>query len=153
MPLSLQQTYAPRSICFGCGPANPDGLQLNSFVEGEELVAEWRPEKKYEAFVDVVNGGILGALLDCHCNWTAAYHLMRQAGDEKLPSTVTAEYTVTFLAPTPATQLLHLRAHVVDLGKRSARIEGHLAAEGTITATCRAAFVSVGPNHPAYHRW
>jgi hypothetical protein len=36
-------------------------------------------EKKYEAFEGVLNGGIIGTLLDCHCNWTAAYHLMKRA--------------------------------------------------------------------------
>ena len=28
---SLQERYAPASRCFGCGPANPDGLHLRSF--------------------------------------------------------------------------------------------------------------------------
>ena len=37
---SLQETYAPANACFGCGPANPKGLHIRSFVEGEEAVAE-----------------------------------------------------------------------------------------------------------------
>ena len=28
----------------------------------------------------MLNGGIVGALLDCHSNWAAAYHLMTNAG-------------------------------------------------------------------------
>ena len=40
---SLQETYAPKSVCFGCGPANPEGLHIRSFVqgsgEGESLVS------------------------------------------------------------------------------------------------------------------
>jgi hypothetical protein len=32
---SIQDTYFAGMRCFGCGPANPDGLQLKSFaVEG-----------------------------------------------------------------------------------------------------------------------
>ena len=84
---SLQEKYAPRNICFGCGAANPDGLHIRSFLKNSdesrasgEIVAEWKPEKKYEAFEGVLNGGIIGTLLDCHCNWTAAYHLMKRAG-------------------------------------------------------------------------
>src|SRR5215467_15193627 len=73
---SLQEKYAPRNSCFGCGPANPNGLHIRSFTKNGEVVAEWKPEKKYEAFNGVLNGGIIGTLLDCHCNWTAAYHLM-----------------------------------------------------------------------------
>jgi phosphoribosyl-AMP cyclohydrolase len=29
---SLQEFYAPGNACFGCGPANPDGLHIRSFV-------------------------------------------------------------------------------------------------------------------------
>ena len=84
---SLQEKYAPRNVCFGCGTANPDGLHIRSFLKnsdesqaGAEVVAEWKPEKKYEAFDGVLNGGIIGTLLDCHCNWTAAYLLIKRAG-------------------------------------------------------------------------
>ena len=41
-------------------------------------MAEWKPETRYEAFPGVLNGGIIGALLDCHCNWTAAWYLMNK---------------------------------------------------------------------------
>ena len=41
---SLQEKYAPENACFGCGPANPDGLHIRSFVRGDEVVAEWKPE-------------------------------------------------------------------------------------------------------------
>src|SRR6266568_8471663 len=70
---SLQEKYAPKNSCFGCGPSNPDGLHVRSFPKNGEVVAQWKPEKKYEAFDGVLNGGIIGTLLDCHCNWTAAY--------------------------------------------------------------------------------
>jgi len=39
---SLQERYAPDNACFGCGPANPQGLHVRSFVEGDECVAEWK---------------------------------------------------------------------------------------------------------------
>ena len=29
--LPVQERYAPHSVCYGCGPANPDGLHLRSF--------------------------------------------------------------------------------------------------------------------------
>ena len=87
---SLQEKYAPNNSCFGCGPANAQGLRIRSFPKGEEVVAEWIPQSKYEAFPGVLNGGIIGTLLDCHCNWTAAWHLMNTAGADHPPCTVTA---------------------------------------------------------------
>ena len=150
---SLQERYAPGLRCFGCGPANPEGLQVRSFEAGDTLVATWRPGPHHEAFPGVLNGGIIGTLLDCHCNWTAAIALMRQRGDDRPPCTVTAEYTIRMLAPTPTRGEVHLEAKVVALGERSATIDGELSAGGTVTATCRGVFVAVKPGHPAYHRW
>ncbi|MEM8678521.1 MAG: PaaI family thioesterase [Planctomycetota bacterium] len=151
--VSLQDTYAPRSTCFGCGPANADGLQLKSFVEGEQLVARWTPRPRFEAFADTLNGGIIGVLLDCHCNWTAAYHLMQATASDHPPCTVTAEYKVTFAAPTDATTEVTLIAWLAELGTRSAKIQGELRSHGVRTASCDAVFVKVKPGHPAYHRW
>src|SRR5205814_4741602 len=86
---SLQEKYGPNNVCWGCGPANPSGLHIRSFSKNGEVVAEWKPEKKYEAFDGVLNGGVIGTLLDCHCNWTAAYHLMKRANEDRPPCTVT----------------------------------------------------------------
>src|SRR5512133_3075936 len=55
---SLQDRYAPHNRCFGCGPSNPKGLRIKSFVEGEEVVCAWHPEEHHEAFPGMLNGGI-----------------------------------------------------------------------------------------------
>ncbi|MGB9429001.1 MAG: PaaI family thioesterase [Gammaproteobacteria bacterium] len=150
---SLQEIYAPKSVCFGCGPANPKGLHIKSFVQGDEVVAEWIPATHHEAAPGILNGGIIGTLLDCHCNWTAAWHLMQQAGAEHPPCTVTAEYAITLKRPTPSHGPVQLRAHVVEFSADRALIEGELLDGGKICATCRGTFVAVKPGHPAYHRW
>lgn len=150
---SLQETYAPNNRCFGCGPANEKGLRIRSFAEGNELVCEWRPEPHHLAFEGMVNGGIIGAILDCHSNWTAAYHLMRKRGASELPATVTSDFHVTLKRPTPMDATLHLRAHVVESTDDRALIEATVEANGKVTATCRGTFVAVKEGHPAYFRW
>jgi acyl-coenzyme A thioesterase PaaI-like protein len=156
---SLQEKYAPKNSCWGCGPANSEGLRIRSFPKNDEVVAEWKPQPKYEAFPGVLNGGIIGTLLDCHCNWTAAYHLMKNAGTDHPPCTVTAEYSIKLLRPTPTTGSIQLSAHVVDDSASPARtgdratIEGTLSAAGKVCATCRGIFVAVKEGHPAFHRW
>ena len=151
--LSLQEQFAPESVCFGCGPANPRGLHIRSFPEGDEVVAEWRPERHHEAFPGALNGGIIGTLMDCHCNWAAAWHLMRRAGADRPPCTVTAEYAIRLLRPTPTAAPVRLVARVVESDDRRATVEGRLLAIGEVCATCRGVFVAVKPGHPAYHRW
>ncbi len=152
-PLSLQETYAPHNACFGCGPANARGLRIRSVVEGDKVVARWRADEHHEAFPGMLNGGIIGALLDCHSNWTAAWHLMRRAGVDRPPCTVTADYAIKLLRPTPTDGEIELVAEVAEATDKKAVIEATLSAAGKVCATCRGTFVAVEPGHPAYHRW
>ena len=149
---SLQETYGPNTRCFGCGPANEKGLHIRSFPEGEEVVATWTAEPHHLAFEGVVNGGIIGALLDCHSNWTAAWHLMKKSGASSIPSTVTSDFHVRLKRPTPLAEPLHLRARVVESGGDRAVVEAELEAGGKVTATCRGTFVAVREGHPAFQR-
>lgn len=153
MEKSLQETYAPNMACFGCGPANEKGLHIRSFPRGDEVVATFESQTYQEAFPGMLSGGIIGTLLDCHCNWTAAYYLMKQAGLDHPPCTVTADYAITLKRPTPTDRPLELRARVVEATADRATVEGELIAHHKVTATCRGRFVAVKPGHPAYHRW
>ena len=150
---SLQERFAPQSACFGCGPANDKGLRIRSFQEGDAWVATWMPQPHHEAFPGVLNGGIIGSLLDCHCNWAAAHHLMLQRGDERPRCTVTADYAIVLKRPCPTDQPLTLTARIVESSGDRAIVEGTLEAQGKLRATCRGTFVAVEPGHPAYHRW
>ena len=151
---SLQEKYAPGNACFGCGPANPRGLHIRSFARDDgEVVAHWKAESYMEAFPGMLNGGIIGTLLDCHSNWTASWHLMRQHGLDHPPCTVTADYSIKLLRPTPTDDVIELRARVVESREDRAVVEAELIAKGKVCATCRGTFVAVKPGHPAYHRW
>ncbi len=153
MKQSLQDRYAPRNACFGCGPSNEKGLRIKSFVEGDEVVCTWTPEPHHEAFPGVLNGGIVGALLDCHLNWTAAHHLMQKSGAATPPCTVTAEYAVKLRRPTPTNGPITLRAKVTESTEDRAKVTGTLEAGGKICATGEGLFVAVKEGHPAFHRW
>jgi acyl-coenzyme A thioesterase PaaI-like protein len=153
---SLQERYAPLGRCFGCGPANRDGLRIGSRPAADDpavLVAHWTPSPVHEAFAGVVNGGILGTLLDCHANWTATWHLMRARGANHPPTTVTLEYAIRMRRPTPSDRSIDLRAWVVDAAEDRATVEAEIASDGVVTATGRGTFVAVRPDHPAYDRW
>lgn len=150
---SLQDRYAPDTRCFGCGPSNPEGLRIKTVVVGDEGICDFTPARAHEAFDGYVAGGIIGVVFDCHCNWTAAHHLMVRNRLDRPPATVTAEYCVAFRAPTPSGGSLRFRARVVDASDRRATVEGELEADGVVTATCRGTFVAVGEGHPAAARW
>ena len=152
---SLQETYAPDDICYGCGQANEKGFRLRSYLsdDGETVVAEWQPQAHHQAFSGVLNGGVIGTLIDCHSNWTAAHHLMKQNNLDHAPTTVTANYTVKLRMPTPTDSPVKLVARVVESTAERATVESELIADGEITATGRATFVAVRADHPAFaHR-
>ncbi len=153
--VSLQDRYAARSICFGCGPANEHGLRIKSFesgAAGDELVADFTPAPYHHAFPGMLNGGIIGALLDCHSNWAASNHLMKARGLDAPPCSVTADFHVKLRKPTPMGPL-KLKARVVETDGDKVTVEAELYSGVDVTARCRGTFVAVKEGHPAYHRW
>ena len=150
---ALQDRYAPNNHCFGCGPANPAGLRLKSHEDGDGLTAEWTPGPHHEAFDGILNGGIIGVLLDCHSNWAAASYLMKARGALNPPCCVTSDFHVRFRRPTPTNGPVRLRARVIEAKDDRAKVEATLEAGGQVTATCLGTFVAVKEGHPAFHRW
>ena len=69
------------------------------------------------------------------------------------PCTVTAEYAVKLLRPTPTAGPIELSARPVEISDDRAVVEAELRADGKLCATARGTFVAVKPGHPAYHRW
>jgi acyl-coenzyme A thioesterase PaaI-like protein len=153
----LQKRYAPGNRCFGCGPSNADGLQIHSIPTGDsadcDVVLDWTPLPHHLAFEGMLNGGIIGTLMDCHSNWTGAWHFMRRDGLETPPCTVTAEFHVKLKRPTPVDRPLHIVARAVSSEGNWVTVEATLTSGDKVTATCTGRFVAVEPGHPAYHRW
>jgi acyl-coenzyme A thioesterase PaaI-like protein len=153
---SLQERYAPTSICFGCGPANEDGLRIRSLplaADSDEVGLDWEPAEHHQAFEGMLNGGILGSLLDCHSNWAAMWHLMRRDRLERPPVTVTADFHVKLKKPTPSRRPVHVVARATSSDGPFVTVEAELSVDGEVTATCTGHFVAVKPGHPAYHSW
>ncbi|MEC8554885.1 MAG: PaaI family thioesterase [Planctomycetota bacterium] len=151
--ICLQDQFAPHGICFGCSPDNPLGLGMRSYVDGDVIRASFAPQNHHQGFEGMLNGGIIGAVLDCHMNWTAAWNLMLAAGSDEPPCTVTGSYQVNFIAPTPVGVPLEAIASLVEENGRKAKITARLEANGNVTAEGSGVFVAVKEGHPAFNRW
>lgn len=149
----VQLEYAPNSICFGCGPANEDGLRIESYRIDNGLVMEYLPNDSHQAFPGMINGGIIGTLLDCHGNWTAAVGLMDKNNSSEPPCTVTASYSVKLRRPTPLGERLIITSQITEIDGNKVKVELLLEANGKICASGEGIFVAVKEGHPAYHRW
>ncbi len=137
--------------CFGCGAWNDKGLQIKSFWEGEESVCIFTPAKHHSAMPpDVMNGGIIAAVIDCHCVCTSIADAYRRAGREIGQGTTlwyaTAALTVRYVRPTPVAHPVTVRAQVVDVGNRKTVLRAQMFdSGGTLTADGEVVSVRVPP--------
>jgi uncharacterized protein (TIGR00369 family) len=136
---ALQDHYPDTgSHCYGCGRLNPEGLQLKSRWEGDEMVARFSPRKEHLAIPGFVYGGLLASLIDCHGMATASATAERAAGREigeaPSPRYVTAALKVDFLKPTPLGPELVLRGRVAEVGRRKMVVRISVFADSVETA-------------------
>ena len=60
--------------CFGCGPLNPDGLQLKFEPAGDGTsVALYTVQPRFQSWAGMAHGGIVSLMLDEAVGW-AAWH-------------------------------------------------------------------------------
>ena len=78
---AIQDLY-PESVshCYGCGRLNEHGLQIKSYVEGDETVCHFVPRPYHMAVPGYVYGGLIASLIDCHGTGTAAVGGVRVRG-------------------------------------------------------------------------
>ena len=144
---AFQDAFAQMGVhhCWGCGSQNEQGLQIKSYWEGDEGVCVWRPQPYHQAWPGIVNGGILAAIIDCHCTCTAiaaAYRAAHRAITEPpLIAMVTAALRIAYLRPTPIAELLHLRATIREQTERKTILSCTLSTLGEVCVRAEAVVV------------
>lgn len=74
-PMKAIQDYYPEEFahCYGCGYANPKGMHLKSYVEGDKTVARFTADAGLSGgHPGNAYGGLIASLLDCHGTASAA---------------------------------------------------------------------------------
>ena len=137
--LSFQDQGSVRH-CHGCGADNRDGLRIKSYWEGDEAICTWQPRPHHcGGSREIVNGGIIACLIDCHSLNLAIAHAYRNEGRPigSRPGIgyVTGNLNVSYLRPTPIDKPLHLRARIKRLEGRKVWVECTLSADGEVCAT------------------
>lgn len=128
------------TYCYGCGPDNEKGLQIKSSWDGDEAVCTWHPQPHHcGGAKNIVNGGIIASLIDCHSlNLAIAQAYRREGriiGSSPKISYRTAHLSVSYLRPTPIEQPLDLRATVTKVEGRKSWMRCTLSAGGQVCAT------------------
>jgi acyl-coenzyme A thioesterase PaaI-like protein len=126
--------------CFGCGRYNLYGHQLNSYIEGEDVVAVFTPGDDDVSLPGFVYGGLLASLADCHAMATASAADLRSSG-VPAPRYVTASLRVDYLKPTRLGIELQIRGRVIERSPRKKIVAVTVSAAGATTV--RAEVVAV----------
>lgn len=151
----VQGAAFPDGSCFGCGPANTEGLGLQSYTDGAGVTATWQPQLIHQAVADVLCGGVIGTLLDCHSGAAVWWWLHEKHGAwpsssvapdaEGGPTYLTSGYSIDLLRPTSISAPVTLRAEVSRHDDPEITVEGELESEGKIRARITANFRQFRP--------
>ena len=148
--MSAFQDFYPDdySHCFGCGRLNENGHQIKSHWEGEESVCHIKPPTHYSGGMkDILYGGLIASLIDCHGAATAAAAKAREQKIELKPGTmprfVTASLKVDYLVPVPIDCEVELRAKVKSIDGRKVEVEVILSVRGTFCAKSEGLFIQL----------
>jgi len=153
--IALQDLAAPDGVCFGCGSANGHGLQIKSYwhEDKQQVVCHYTPSSRYVGWPELVYGGLLACLVDCHSNWTAMAH--HYAAENREASTlpridcVTAELSIKYIAPTPMGVPLTLLAKIDGPLQRKTSVICDVYAGDVLTAVSQSRFARVDIGHLA----
>lgn len=145
MELSFQEQMIEHH-CWGCGTLNAQGLQIKSYWSGDEAVCTWQPAAHYMAGPkQVLNGGIIATVIDCHSVCTAiagAYRAENRAiGSDPLIWCVTGALNIDYLRPTQIDTAVTLNATIEKVAEKKTHVKCTLFSGGK--ACVRAKVVAV----------
>jgi uncharacterized protein (TIGR00369 family) len=128
--------------CFGCGPANPQGLHLvfttdTSNPEAITATAHLQLDRMHEGPPGHIHGGIVAALLD---------EAMSKLNRPLNVIAMTRHMEVDYLLPVPSGEQLRLEGRVTRNEGRKHWAEATIqSAEGTVLAQGKGLFIEVRP--------
>lgn len=134
-----QQTplgHGTQNGCFGCGDANPTGLQLRFYVDAKAgVVCRLQLAARFQGPPGYAHGGIIATLLD---------EAMSKANRRRDVYAMTRQMSVDFLRPVPLETELLLEGHAETMEGRKHRCSATLRdAAGRVLATATGLFIEV----------
>lgn len=101
--------------CYGCDPDSPQGLRMEFYEEGDEIVSRWQPRPEYQGWVDTLHGGIQATLCDEISSWVV-FRKFQTSG-------VTSRMEVRYHKPVHTSDdRIELRARVLEERRNVVRI-------------------------------
>jgi len=145
------QDLLPDNSCFGCGPNNVNGLRIKSHwadAPGGTAVCTFTAAPHHNAgSANILNGGIIATIMDCHSVITAVAQAYADAGREfatgDLLWYVTGRFELNYRAPALLAEPVMLTARVVESDERKSRVSCELTSAGNVCTTSEMVAVRV----------
>jgi acyl-coenzyme A thioesterase PaaI-like protein len=124
--------------CFACGTANPIGLQMNFYRQGENICSDITLGEFHVGWENIAHGGIISTMLDEVMSWTVLYF--------KRSFFVTRKMEIKYVRQVPVGKLLTVRGSISGnshtAGREKIRVEGRIVdTEGHLLARSAGEFV------------
>jgi uncharacterized protein (TIGR00369 family) len=128
--------HAAQNRCFGCGPANPSGLQLEFLLaEDGSSVCLTTVSDRFDGHPGYLHGGIIATLLD---------EAMSKAVRARGLTAMTGRIEIDYLRPVPSGAQLRMEGRIVRSEGRKHWTEARiLNARGTALAQAKGIFIEV----------
>lgn len=116
-------------MCFVCGRANPVGLYMQFYDDGElEVFSEYTVPAHYQSYPGVVHGGVVAAMLD------EVVARVSMIGDPH-HFMVSVKLQILYRQPVPVETPLRVIGRILRLRGRLGKAEGRiLLPDGTVAA-------------------
>jgi acyl-coenzyme A thioesterase PaaI-like protein len=92
--------------CFACGTANPVGLKMRFYRNGNAVYSDIRLGKHFEGWENMAHGGIISTILDEVMSWAIICFRKRLF--------VTRKMELKYVRPVPLNTSLRARGRVMD---------------------------------------
>jgi acyl-CoA thioesterase FadM len=134
--MAEEKIYIPKLkgyTCFACGTANPIGLNLSFYRQGNSICSDITLGKNYEGWENMAHGGIVSTLLDEIMSWSMIYF--------KRTFFVTRKMSIKYLKPVPLDMPLTVKGMVEGEKRRLCTAKGFIHDGGhQILARAKATF-------------
>lgn len=126
--------------CFACGSANPIGLNLSFYRQGDYVCSDIVLQESYEGWENMAHGGIVSTLLDEVMSWAVMYFLRTFS--------VTRSMKIKYIRPIPLHRLLTVKGRLAeDQNRRLCKTRGVIQDEDkNILARGEATFAILSAN-------
>lgn len=146
---AIQDLIGPENHCHGCGPDNSKGLQIKSYLDGTDAaVCKFTPQAHHSAgSSDVVNGGIIASVIDCHAvNFAMALRYKsegREVGSEPKLWSVTGQLNISYKKAVPLASEFEVRAVVRSVEGRKTWLDCELVSGGDVCVVAEVLAISL----------